>query len=274
MGHLSSQLVRSIAVWSVMLVRRILMTAGPETNPTLEYGHAPRRLSRRGLTWLVWTVFAAAILVPTYGLLAPRIERRWQFLDAQQRWIGLDRAAGQSAFQETWSVSPGGFSRSSGSSDESSDSMLRQAYGMSRLPRVATLFLHGRRGAGGSERVVVVEVSLPASPTFNPGAAQGPLGITLDWYTGVPGGWLRDQSNLRSGSVTLNRPAPPPVGETAFLNGQVDANDPARFTIPFRMDSVPGVVEGRLLPDGTVAFKVVSGPLKVVSTSGDGDARR
>ena len=244
------------------------MSAGPETNPTtLEYGHAPRRLSRRGIRWLVWIVFAAAILVPTYGLLAPRIERRWQFLDAQRRWVGLDRVAGQSAFEERWSVSPGGFSRGSGSSGESLDSLLRQAYGMPRVVRVATLFLHGRRSPSESERVVVVEVPLPPSPTFTPGAAQGPLGITLDWYTGSPGGWLSDPSALRSGSVTLNRPAPPPVGETAFLNGQVDPKDPARFTIGYRIDSVPGVIEGRLQPDGRLAFKVVSGPMTVASTS-------
>jgi hypothetical protein len=257
-----------------MLVRRIPMDADSQTNPTLEYGHTPRRLSRRGVRWLVWAVFAAAILVPTYGLLAPRIERRWEFLDAQQRWLGMDRVANQTAYEETWSVSPGGFSRSSGSSGESLDALIRQAYAMPVRVQVATLFLHGRRSPGGSERMVVVEVPLPLPPTFNTGGGgQGPIGITLNWYTGSPGGWVSDPSNLRSGSVTLNRPAPPPSGETAFLNGQTDPNDPAKFTIPFRMDGVLGVIEGRLQPDGTVAFKVASGPLTVGSTSADGQTR-
>jgi hypothetical protein len=130
--------------------------------------------------------------------------------------------------------------------------------------QVATLFLHGRRSPGGSERMVVVEVPLPLPTTFSPAATQGPVGITVNWYTGSPGGWLSEPSNLRSGSVTLNRPAPPPSGDTAFLNGQVDPKDDAKFTIAFRIDSVPGVIEGRLLPDGSVTFKVVSGPLTVV----------
>jgi hypothetical protein len=252
-----------------MLVMESVMTADPETNPTtLEYGHAPRRLSRRGIRWLVWIVFAAAILVPTYGLLAPRIERRWQFIDAQRRWLGMDRVADQLALEERWSVSPGGFSRSSGSSGDSLDALLRQAYAMPVRVQVATLFLHGRHGAGGSEQMVVVEVPLPLPTTFSPGTSQAPLGITLNWYTGTPGGWLSDPSNLRAGSVTLNRPAPPPSGETAFLNGQVDPKDTAKFTIAFRMDSVPGVLEGRLQPGGTVTFKVVSGPLKVVPVFG------
>jgi hypothetical protein len=98
------------------------------------------------------------------------------------------------------------------------------------------------------------------------------VGITLNWYTGSPGGWVRDPTDLRSGSVTLNRPAPPPTGETAFLNAQLDPKDAARFTMPFRIDSVPGVIEGRVLPDGAVTFRVVSGPLTVVSTSGDESA--
>jgi hypothetical protein len=211
-------------------------------------------------------VLAAAILVPTYGLLAPRIERRWEFIDAQQRWLGMDRVPNQLALQETWSVSPGGFSRSSGSSGDSAHEALRRAYGMPVRVQVATLFLHARRSPGGSERMVVVEVLLPLPPTVSPGSAatQGPVGITLDWYTGSPGGWLSAPSNLRSGSVTLNRPAPPPKGETAFLNGQVDPKDAAKFTIAFRVDSVPGVIEGQLQPDGRVSFKVVSGPLTVV----------
>ena len=245
------------------------MPAGPESEPTtLEYGHAPGRLSRRGIRWVVWIVFAAAILVPTYGLLAPRIERRWQFIDAQRIWLGMDRVPTQLAYQETWSVSPGGFSRSSGSSGDSSHAALRRAYGMPGRVSVATLFLHGRRSPGGSERMVVVEVPLPLPPTAAPGAGQGPVGITLNWYTGTPGGWLSEPSNLRAGSVTLNRPAPPPKGETAFLNGQLDSGDPAKFTISFRMDSVPGMIEGRLLPDGAVTFKVVSGPLAVVPVAG------
>jgi hypothetical protein len=185
----------------------------------------------------------------------------------------MDRVANQSALAERWSVSPGGFSRSSGSSGDSLDARIRQAYAMPVRVQVATLFLHGRRSPGGSERMVVAEVPLPLPAAVSPGGGQGPVGITVNWYTGSPGGWLSDPSNLRAGSVTLNRPPPPPTGESAFLNGQVDPNDPAKFTIPFRMDSVPGVIEGHLQPDGTVTFKVVSGPLTVASTSTGGEPR-
>jgi hypothetical protein len=48
--------------------------------------------------------------------------------------------------------------------------------------------------------------------------------------------------------------------EQCLLAGQIDANDPSRFTIPFEWGGASGEIEGAVASGAQVRLKVVSGP--------------
>lgn len=122
----------------------------------------------------------------------------------------------------------------------------------------ACAFLHSRRTAGQSDRLVVVRVDAQGDPRgYDPGRQHlliTPVSLRFSWPPPPP-------SALRFGtgeplSVILKQ------GEQFTLfAGQPDPKDNSRFTIRYTMSRKPGTIDGRLRDDGTVTLIFRDGPL-------------
>ena len=226
--------------------------------PPLDYGQAPHPLRRNRIKWAIRLSAAAALLIPTYALLAPRVEHRWQFLDAQRNWRTLTHAEGQWASFQKWSIVA-----------DTGLTSLRLLPGVGPLP--PTPILQPPQGRLPShplsplppplQPVPSASSSSSSPPTPAPHRRHSNITLTLNWYTGTPGGWFADPSNLTSGAATFPRPIIPAKGDTTFFSGQPDPADPAHFTLPYQIDGTKGVIDAHLLPDGKIDMKATTGPL-------------
>lgn len=109
------------------------------------------------------------------------------------------------------------------------------------------VFCHRRQATGGVPRLVVV------------GHVLEPGGVILSTVIEPGGLWgtPRDCVPELGAYRVLHRPSD---SRLQLLAGRVDPTDPSRFVLPYRMDGEGGEIEGRLMPDDTVRFRVRTGP--------------
>jgi hypothetical protein len=116
-----------------------------------------------------------------------------------------------------------------------------------------TAFVHERRASGGEPRLVAVTAYMYGNDKSLRFAADV-------WSTAGMLTAPKRLSTATEASVFSSGDAPltPSAGVgTTLYSAQPDARDPSRFTIPYKMGKETGVVEGRLMPDDHVAFRIV-----------------
>jgi hypothetical protein len=118
------------------------------------------------------------------------------------------------------------------------------------FPQKALVFMHGRTGPGGRRFIIWVHAG-------RPNRASQPRGIWVAAMGHADDGPFWPCQADRRGLLNI----PVPAGATVRLfAGQPDPIDQARFTIRYKVDGVPGTIEGRLNADDTVTFRVLDGP--------------
>ena len=113
-----------------------------------------------------------------------------------------------------------------------------------------TLFIHGRRSPDGTRMLVLV--SLMALVDLEDLQADTFAPITDD----EPGLYHR------AGSLLVMRRSP--HERMTFMAGQPDPKDESHFTIQYRLNDQPGVIDGWLADDGSVNMKVRDGPAQAL----------
>jgi len=164
----------------------------------------------------------------------------------------------------------------------------------------ASVFLHARKSADGTERVVLVEFLASESLRNNNGRSnvsgryitvnnqrafithnyQANSNATLDignsrtleiaqpnekctaitWIPGSDDRWETGQVNVNLSNVFR------------LFAGQADPKDASHFTITYELDGKPGIIDGWLLNDGTVALEPRLG--RIINDDGKGLNRR
>ena len=137
----------------------------------------------------------------------------------------------------------------------------------------ACAFLHSRRTAGQSDRLVIVRVDVQGDQGgYDPGQQHLLITSISPRFSWPP----PSLSALRS--LRFSSPAPSPsalrfgTGERLSVTlkrgeqftifaGQPDAADRARFTVDYTMSGKPGTIHGTVRDDGTVTLTVRDGPL-------------
>jgi hypothetical protein len=118
-------------------------------------------------------------------------------------------------------------------------------------------FLHDRQTPGGAHRLVAVELTPMCSAGPPNGDTYIPmLAVTLIVVT--PSDEL--PSSPAAGRAVVYGLGPI-KGKLVIFAGQPDPSDPTHFTIGYRVDDIPGVMDAHLRDDDTVAFRFISGPL-------------
>jgi hypothetical protein len=115
----------------------------------------------------------------------------------------------------------------------------------------AVIFLHERISPAGHRRLVCVRY-WPQGDTFSPQFVQA---LNCDTFTVTPGTWSQAPALIPKGwlyDVEQGWPRKPPL--VRIFAGQPDPNDPAHFTIRYRMWGQEDVVDGRLLDDDRVTL--------------------
>lgn len=122
--------------------------------------------------------------------------------------------------------------------------------------------VHRLRNSAGEERLVAIILAPePPSTTTDGPAAAGQLimvsAIVLPGDLGQEPGWRGNGSTLRG---DLSKSA-----KLRVFAAQLDPADPARFSIRYEMDGVPGTIEGRLGMDRDVALTMKDGPARITN---------
>jgi hypothetical protein len=117
------------------------------------------------------------------------------------------------------------------------------------------VFLHGRRSPAGHERVVAVHC-LPLYLT-SASVVQAMTPLVVRPAAVWP---LTSRPILYPGSFRGGYPVHATV---RVFGGQPDPADPSHFTIAYTVNDRPGVIDGRLLDDGTVDLHVREGSADV-----------
>jgi hypothetical protein len=128
-------------------------------------------------------------------------------------------------------------------------SVLPRSY--SPLTNPAVIFLHERISPAGHCRLVCVRYG-PQRDTFN---AEFYQGFNCDTFTVTPGTWTQPPTYTPQGwmvDILTGWPRKPPL--VRIFAGQPDPNDPAHFTIRYRMWGQDDVLDGRLLDNDQVAL--------------------
>ena len=119
-------------------------------------------------------------------------------------------------------------------------------------PTVASVFVHKRQSAGGTIRIVAIELRAGSQGGFTfmvssiiPETIFGRSAIAYQWI-------LSDRiPELKFLNVASYYP-----GALQIFAGQPDGNDPSHFTIGIMLLGVPGELEGWLSDDGTVSLRL------------------
>jgi hypothetical protein len=119
------------------------------------------------------------------------------------------------------------------------------------LIKPAVIFLHERISPGGNRRLVCVSYGSQGD-TFT---AQFVHGLNCDTFTVAPGTWSQPPVYSPKGweyDILVDWPRKPPL--VRIFAGQPDPNDPAHFTIRYRIWGQEDVLDGRLLDDDRVTL--------------------
>jgi hypothetical protein len=115
----------------------------------------------------------------------------------------------------------------------------------------AVIFLHERISPAGHRRLVCISYGSQGD-TFT---AQFVHGLNCETFTVAPGTWSQAPALIPNGweyDILTEWPHKPPV--VRIFAGQPDPNDPAHFTIRYRMWGQEDVVDGRLQDDDRVTL--------------------
>jgi hypothetical protein len=122
----------------------------------------------------------------------------------------------------------------------------------SPLIKPGVIFLHERISPAGHRRLVCVRYR-PQGNTFS---AQFIQGLNCDTFTVIPGTWSQPPIYRLQWTfawdVETVWPRKPPL--VRIFAGQPDPNDPAHFTIRYRMWGQEDVLDGRLLDNDRVTL--------------------
>jgi hypothetical protein len=121
----------------------------------------------------------------------------------------------------------------------------------SPLINPAVIFLHERISPAGHRRLVCVRYG-PQGDTFS---AQFVQSLNCDTFTVIPGTWSQPPIYTPQGwefDVLTGWPRKPPL--VRIFAGQPDPNDPAHFTIRYRIWGQEDVLDGRLLDNDQVTL--------------------
>jgi hypothetical protein len=121
----------------------------------------------------------------------------------------------------------------------------------SRLINPGVIFLHERISPAGHRRLVCVRYG-PQGDTF---AAQFVQDFNCDTFTVTPGTWSQPPIYTPRGwdfDIESGWPRKPPL--VRIFAGQPDPNDPAHFTIRYRIWGQEDVLDGRLLDNDQVTL--------------------
>lgn len=121
----------------------------------------------------------------------------------------------------------------------------------------AVIFLHERISPAGHRRLVCVRYG-PQGDSF---AAQFIQALNCETFTVTPGTWNQPPIYTPLGwayDVETGWPRKPPL--VRIFAGQTDPNDPAHFTIRYRMWGQEDVVDGRLLDNDRVTLTFRKAP--------------
>jgi hypothetical protein len=119
------------------------------------------------------------------------------------------------------------------------------------LIQPAVIFLHERISPAGNRRLVCVTHGSQGD-TFS---AQFVHGLNCDTFTVIPGTWSQPPIYRPLGwayDVLVDWPRKPPL--MRIFAGQPDPNDPAHFTIRYRIWGQDDVLDGRLLDNDRVTL--------------------
>jgi len=130
----------------------------------------------------------------------------------------------------------------------------------SRLRQIGWLlrgaaFLHGRRSASGTVRLVLVW----ADRIYEEG------GVLLVADSVVPA--TRSQGPRLAANTLRVLDCGGPVKSLTIYAGQPDQADPSHFTIGYRLNDQPGTIDGWLLDSGKVKMQVRDGPATLSTTT-------
>jgi hypothetical protein len=129
----------------------------------------------------------------------------------------------------------------------------------SPLIKPAVIFLHERISPAGHRRLVCVRYG-PHGDTFS---AQFVQALNCDTFTVTPGTWSRPPIYTPLGwefDVETVWPRKPPL--VRIFAGQPDPNDPAHFTIRYRIWGQEDVLDGRLLDNDRVTLTARKQPME------------
>jgi hypothetical protein len=127
------------------------------------------------------------------------------------------------------------------------------------LIKPAIIFLHERVSPGGHRRLVCVRYS-PRGDTF---AAEFIQEFNCDTFTVTPGTWSQPPIYTPQGwlyDIETGWPRKPPL--VRIFAGQLDPNDPAHFTIRYRMWGQEDLLDGRLLDNDRVTLTCRKQPME------------
>jgi hypothetical protein len=116
------------------------------------------------------------------------------------------------------------------------------------------LFVHERRNSHGESRLVVVERGWPQR-TMGDASGRGAL-FAISCLVVRPGTAFAAPLELCDSAEYIDTKARPRTLALRWYAGQCDPSDGSHFTIDFRLDGNPGVLDGWLRDDDTVRLQV------------------
>ena len=209
----------------------------------LDYAPKPAVHRRRRVRWAAATAIGLPlILAAAYAVGTAVVQRAKAAREAQ---VCLDFAvpSGTITYEEA-----------------ADQTIIIHAFSALPPPVWSSIFIHGRRAAGGPERLVIVSAADQLIRRVADSAAPPAGRPVLHARVVRPATWAAGEAELSSRAVSVGPLSAVPYGGLRFYAGQPDPMDLSHFTIDYDTPDGVGTLDGYLMPDDSVTIEARDGP--------------
>ena len=209
----------------------------------LDYAPKPPLHRRRRVRWVVATTVGLPLILAAAYAVGTAVVQRAKAAREAQVCLDFTVPSGTKVYEE-----------------DADGTAAVSAFVTLPPPVWDSIFIHGRRAAGGPQRLVIVSTADQLSRRTADSATPPPDLPVLRARVVRPATWAAGEAELSSRAVGVGPLSAVPYGGLRFYAGQPDPIDLSHFTIDYDTPDGVGTLDGYLMPDDSVKIEARDGP--------------